>query len=366
MRDGTLDIAWADAFELPASGNMMKAGPEGRGVFVRQGTRMFAVIEDQILRHRFSRPIEALDVLDFGCGVGRVAMPFFHRYGRPSACVDVEAAAIAFMQRTLPGANPSRIGYEPPTPFPNASFDVVFSISVWTHLPPDLQEPWLAEIKRLLRPGGLALISTSGFAALASRRSRLTDWAGETDEDLRRKGLIFKPVAGHRHLIPGEYGYTLHTPDYVADRWSRHMRVLATLSGAIERVQDLNVMIKASRRDSDTHGPSSFCKHAEALQAGHERGHVDEPIGVIRAVDRLGLPRLMASNNTERPPRRRQDVGLRIEESFIRFDIDNHLGLSSGARYTDDTGSGGVQKGVIRLISSTRMAVVEHDIGAAQ
>ena len=48
----------------------------------------------------------------------------------------------------------------PPLPFDNEFFDFIFSISVLTHIPEDMQFAWLAELNRVLKVGGTALLST--------------------------------------------------------------------------------------------------------------------------------------------------------------------------------------------------------------
>ena len=44
-------------------------------------------------------------------------------------------------------------------PHADASFDLVYAYSVFTHLPEHVQDHWLAEIARTLKPGGI-LIAT--------------------------------------------------------------------------------------------------------------------------------------------------------------------------------------------------------------
>jgi hypothetical protein len=90
--------------------------------FVQNGTQIFLTLEAAIRRYKPDADIGSLDIIDFGCGVGRVAIPFFHKYGRPSACVDLQANAIKYLARVLPGANPALSTQEPPLPFADGSF----------------------------------------------------------------------------------------------------------------------------------------------------------------------------------------------------------------------------------------------------
>ena len=237
-----LDTSWAEEIELPPVGNMLTAGEAGRGVFIRQGTRMCAEIERCITEYLPGTPIGTLKVLDFGCGVGRIALPFYHKYAALSAC-DVDPTAVAYLKRVHSGIDARATGYEPPTPFEADAFDVVYAVSVWTHLPADLQMGWLREIHRILRPGGLALITTSSYRALASRRTKLKGWADVSDDQLQSDGFVFKATGATRG-VTGTYGYALHTAEYVRANWSAVFDVVDTLQGAIESVQDMNVLRK--------------------------------------------------------------------------------------------------------------------------
>jgi SAM-dependent methyltransferase len=44
----------------------------------------------------------------------------------------------------------------------DASIDLIIACSVFTHIPLDLQMPWLMELKRILRPGGIFLCTVLG------------------------------------------------------------------------------------------------------------------------------------------------------------------------------------------------------------
>lgn len=106
-------------------------------------------------------------VLDFGCGCGRVARHWLARGGVDLTGTDADAAAIRWCRGHLTDGRFEANGPEPPLPFADGEFDLVYALSVFTHLRADLQTAWLAELGRVLRPGGLVAFSVHGTAYLA-------------------------------------------------------------------------------------------------------------------------------------------------------------------------------------------------------
>jgi SAM-dependent methyltransferase len=99
--------------------------------------------------------------LDFGCGPGRVAR---HLLTYPPVeellGLDVDQAAIRWATAHLRPARFRAIQASPPTGLPPGSFDVVFAVSVFTHLNEEAQWSWLSHLSKLLAPGGLLIAST--------------------------------------------------------------------------------------------------------------------------------------------------------------------------------------------------------------
>jgi cyclopropane fatty-acyl-phospholipid synthase-like methyltransferase len=100
----------------------------------------------------------SLRVLDFGCGCGRV-MSYMGGVA-PASTIhgsDIDGEAIAWCERIFRGeVKRGRFSFgvnqdRPPTAFDSGHFDLVYAISVFTHLPEDLQFQWLAELRRITR-----------------------------------------------------------------------------------------------------------------------------------------------------------------------------------------------------------------------
>ena len=135
------------------------AGTADGDWFLRSGRAAF----DAIAAHVHVNDTDA--VLDFGCGCGRVL-----RYwsGHPGlvAGSDRDAGAVKWCRANLPFARVDGNALAPPLPYENESFDLVYALSVFTHLTEELQGAWRDEVHRVLRPGGRLLLSTHGASYL--------------------------------------------------------------------------------------------------------------------------------------------------------------------------------------------------------
>ena len=126
------------------------------------------------------------DIYDFGSGPGRLTRALRERL--PEArltATDIDEEAIAWLAEHAPGIDVRLTSWLPPLPFEDGAFDLVIVISVFTHLPGDYQDAWLAELHRVTRPGAVMIATVHGeahwrqtwevgFAAAPPRASRGT------------------------------------------------------------------------------------------------------------------------------------------------------------------------------------------------
>lgn len=103
-------------------------------------------------------------LLDVGCGTGGVTIPAKIRVGENGSAAGIDPApemiAIAHRKAKRAGVEIDfRVGVIESLPFPDETFDVVTSSLMMHHLPEPLQVEGLAEIRRVLKPGGRILIA---------------------------------------------------------------------------------------------------------------------------------------------------------------------------------------------------------------
>ncbi|MFI6878837.1 class I SAM-dependent methyltransferase [Streptomyces sp. NPDC050400] len=99
-------------------------------------------------------------VLDYGCGYGR-AMEELARHGFDRLTgVDTSPGMIDRARTLHPALRFATLDAPPRSPFPDAEFDVVLLLAVLTCVPGDAaQRRLIAEVHRVLRPGGLLYLS---------------------------------------------------------------------------------------------------------------------------------------------------------------------------------------------------------------
>lgn len=136
--------------------------------------------------------------LDFGCGAGGFLKFLRDRVtlaGRPLELTGHDVGSYADLLRTRDGFR--ILGLEELDRVPAASFDIISMIEVIEHLPDPA--PVLATAARLLRPGGLLLLTTGNLDSPAARRH----------------GLAYRYCAPEIHV-------SLFTPRSLARLYSRH------------------------------------------------------------------------------------------------------------------------------------------------
>jgi cyclopropane fatty-acyl-phospholipid synthase-like methyltransferase len=180
----------------------------------------------------------AQNVLDWGCGCGRVARFCLEWPGFTG--VDIDADNIGWCRAHLHPERFEEIGLYPPTPLARGHFDVIFGISVMTHLDEDVQQEWLKELYEISAPDAVVLLTIIGEHGAS--RARFT---AENFAEYLASGKVFvrtPEVIDDALGSPGYYGTTFLTHDYVRRKWSRWFKVERIIPSYIGNHLDLVVL----------------------------------------------------------------------------------------------------------------------------
>jgi len=103
-------------------------------------------------------------VLDVGCGTGTLALEVARRAGRAGRVTGIDPSSEQIARARSKAARHNvpidfQIGVIEHLAFPDQTFDVVLSTLMMHHVPASLKRQGLAEIARVLKPGGRLVIA---------------------------------------------------------------------------------------------------------------------------------------------------------------------------------------------------------------
>ena len=200
-------------------------------------------LEFQRLVHRVvdahgSKPFGSCNFLDFGSGWGRI-LRFFLRdvpaenlHGR-----DCWKEIVEISSRDNPWCDFQHIGVLPPLPDAAGSIDVVYLVSVFSHLSEAAHLAWMEEFHRVLAPGGLVIATTRAKDYLLrmdrNRRKDRSKGAYQsmlatdsfpdiqaTLRDYEQGRHCYSPTGGGGPLDAEFYGEAAIPPGYPQEHWA--------------------------------------------------------------------------------------------------------------------------------------------------
>src|SRR5262249_51644349 len=128
----------------------------------------------------------------------------------------------------------------PPSPLDAHSADLVVSNSIFTHLPEGIADAWLAELARILKPGGLLITTFHGEKAAKQLQSSMPpDFADILDcygfYHIRSRNEAEAP-------LPDYYGGAFHSISYITRRWTKWFAIRAWIPSFALNYQDSLVL----------------------------------------------------------------------------------------------------------------------------
>lgn len=231
--------------------------------------------------------LEGRRILDFGCGAGRTLRHFVadESPGEFWGC-DIDTASVAWLQESLsPPVSAFANGDLPPLDQPDATFDLIYCVSVFTHLTRSWSA-WLLELHRVLKADGLLLVTFMGEGQ--SQVVAAEEWHEE------RVGMLtLRPGQSWDHGGP----MVLHSPWWIREHWGRLFEILSLTPYGFPGAPagQGHGMVAMRRKDvdlspADLERPSADPREAAALL--HQADHLMRELEQFRQAEseRLSTP----------------------------------------------------------------------------
>jgi ubiquinone/menaquinone biosynthesis C-methylase UbiE len=180
------------------------AAPQTKGIVIRQARAYDALVQFLLLGRakRLRRQIADLmkpqsgeAILDAGCGTGDLALVLAQRVGATGSVNGIDASPEMIARATQKARRQHSsatfaIATAEALPFADHTFDQVVSSLVLHHLPGDLIHQALANMARVLKPGGrITIVDFVIQSGAVQRHGIVESGAGTLSEWLRAKGF---------------------------------------------------------------------------------------------------------------------------------------------------------------------------------
>ena len=167
-------------------------------------------------------------ILEWGCGAARILRHLKENNPQESVHLsgtDYNPQTIRWCNNAIEGVEFQLNDLDPPLPFEDNYFDIVYCLSVFTHLSLDKTQEWLSELGRVTKPGGLISFSTQGDAC----RGKLND--EETTSYTQGK-----PIVRNSEVEGKKYFSVFHPPQYIKDKLVKGYEILKAPSAEEQEI----------------------------------------------------------------------------------------------------------------------------------
>lgn len=152
-------------------------------------------------------------ILEWGCGPARIVrhLPAL----LPDAAIfgtDYNKNTIEWCRQHIKGVQFDTNELEPPLRYEANRFDLVYAVSIFTHLSEKNHTDWLDELHRIIKPGGLLMFTTQGkaFTAKLSRKEK---------EVFDKGGLVVRAQVQEGHRSYSAFQPEAFMRALFKDRW---------------------------------------------------------------------------------------------------------------------------------------------------
>lgn len=145
-----------------------------------------------------------ISILEFASGYGCVSRHLVKVPGYEVTPSDIHPAAVSFLSEKI-GLPALQSTHTPEAFAPAKTFDVVFALSFFSHMPDRSWARWLSALFQSVNLGGIFILTTHGRISAKYFGS----------PQLEKSGYWFRSDSEQKDLDVSEYGQTIVTPEYV-------------------------------------------------------------------------------------------------------------------------------------------------------
>ena len=205
---------------------------------------------------------ESTTILDFGCGCGRMVR-FLNNYSTSHAihACEVNPDHVDWCRDNLNNIHVSKCDTLPPLPYQDQMFNLIYGLSIFTHLSENHATQWLSEMKRVLKPGGILIVTIHGLTALNTIKNSIlhqqifnlgSDVVTRTIGNFQEEPFVFFKYNQNTIDIAkagSEYGNTFIHPDYIYKNWAKEdIKVLEVIPGGLRNWQDIVILQRSAKQ----------------------------------------------------------------------------------------------------------------------
>src|SRR5690554_720032 len=108
--------------------------------------------------------LDGVNILDWGCGPGRIIRHLSKFIGEDCTLygTDYNKKSIEWCAQNLPSISFNNNRLNAVLPYADNFFDIIYGLSVFTHLSEPMHFHWYNELRRILKPDGIFLFTTQG------------------------------------------------------------------------------------------------------------------------------------------------------------------------------------------------------------